>query len=108
MTLFGFHAGATVASLSCDGKDETASFQVLGYSIASGDDTAGSEKFQIGASSGVITTTATAFASKQELRENNDPPQIVEVRTLPRTHTHYCVIHKECLNSHPSSVKHKT
>jgi hypothetical protein len=47
-------------SLSCDGKDETVSFQVLGYAIVSGDDS-GSEKFQIGASSGVITTTATAL-----------------------------------------------
>ena len=49
-----------MATLSCDGKDETASFQVLGYSIASGDDS-GSEKFQIGSSSGAITTTATAL-----------------------------------------------
>ena len=49
-----------MVTLSCDGKDETASFQILGYAIASGDDT-GTEKFQISASTGAITTTATAL-----------------------------------------------
>ena len=50
-----------MTTLSCDGKDETVAFQILGYSIASGDDASGTEKFQIGASTGVITTTSTAL-----------------------------------------------
>lgn len=53
--------GTAVVTLSCDGMDETTSFETLGYSIASGDDAAGSEKFQIDAATGAITTTSTAL-----------------------------------------------
>lgn len=82
---YTFLTGTAVATLSCDGKDETAGFQILGYAIASGDDS-GSEKFQIGASSGAITTTATALDYETKAQYTL-LVNVVDDNSVSQTHT---------------------